>query len=743
MRVAHFCQQWILVGCLIGLIAACAVPTRTDTTRPDTPRPAAVAPSPAVASAVAEYKARDPDASFTFAGAHVDSFATTAKTEVPDYALATLRAVGLPTARQNVVKLLTPSQAPLLARDLDATDRALPYVAEPTSASAASTGTTDANDRTEGRLPPVDVRTQPALDRDRMVEWVRPDRETLALEQRAAVPILTAFLARNAQLFGVEAGALERTLRATNYQSAAYFRKLTFDQYVGDDKVLYGRTLVHFDRNWNVIGISRMIVTPEKLALKAASAGATGGIDAQAATRTALDTPADKACQGKPARTVSAQRAVDIVRGIRVFDVELATADGDCHWRTIIDAATGRPLNTTDLINRAFTDAKVNRWRYPGGNLFAPEEFVSTGQYTRNDRRLEHDFFWMMNDHRCEGAAETSCMQTNFTSTWCSKAYGTTSGDSFIRATRKTDRDFSSFFPGAGSETFGETNAYYWARQFAQWLKPSLDAMGVLPDSASDFPRVLMISDACRSGSAHNSSFAVTTDDDKGEGTDVIRIAHRNPAGPANHNFACEGGGCFDNPSNLHHEMNHFYLSRYYGFGSDLDCDGANQMKFIHEGALGTAVPQAFWHSYYGVGYNPSSTNQLYFSHSDIGRVHTSNSNRLTVGGNLCVDMTDDPYVAGRVVGQPLWEFYHGIKVTGSSQSGTWHPTTDTDFNWIVYWAADLMAASTYKDRYEYANRLMEILDKHTNWSSGGKQDYCEIFEHHGLRDYINADYCN
>jgi len=168
----------------------------------------------------------------------------------------------------------------------------------------------------------------------------------------------------------------------------------------------------------------------------------------------------------------------------------LATADGDCHWRTIIDAATGRPLNTTDLINRAFTDAKVNRWRYPGGNLFAPEEFVSTGQYTRNDRRLEHDFFWMMNDHRCEGAAETSCMQTNFTSTWCSKAYGTTSGDSFIRATRKTDRDFSSFFPGAGSETFGETNAYYWARQFAQWLKPSLDAMGVLPDSASDFPRL-------------------------------------------------------------------------------------------------------------------------------------------------------------------------------------------------------------------------------------------------------------
>jgi hypothetical protein len=58
----------------------------------------------------------------------------------------------------------------------------------------------------------------------------------------------------------------------------------------------------------------------------------------------------------------------------------------------------------------------------------------------------------------------------------------------------------------------------------------------------------------------------------------------------------------------------------------------------------------------------------------------------------------------------------------------------------IVYWAADLQAGSTYEDRSEFANRVMEILDKHSNWSSSGKQDHCEIIEHHERRGFINAD---
>jgi hypothetical protein len=94
------------------------------------------------------------------------------------------------------------------------------------------------------------------------------------------------------------------------------------------------------------------------------------------------------------------------------------------------------------------------------------------------------------------------------------------------------------------------------------------------------------------------------------------------------------------------------------------------------------------------------------------------------------------------VVGQALWKFYHGKKVTGSTISSTWYPSTDTDFNVLVYWAADLQASSTYKDRYEFANRLMEILDKYSNWSSAAKADYCKIFEQHSLHWYIKPAYC-
>ena len=600
-----------------------------------------------------------------------------------------------------------------------------------------SRGDSDDPGRSDGKRPPEDTRRRPAVDPQRLVAWERPPADIVERERRAAQPILEAFLARHRSLFEVAPAEAGAVLRQTQYQAGAYFRKAVFEQfYSGDERLLYGRTVVHFDVNWNLIGISRMITTPEKVPVPAIAAGA---IDRRAAYRAAARVFAE--CGGFGAETVRAERAVDPVRRQRVWDVELRSLDGDCHYRVILDGA-GKILNVSDLVDRQFNDAKVNRWYFPGGDLFSPQQTVSTGMYTRNDRRLEHDFFYLMNDHRCEGARETACTMTTHSSVWCEQAHGTTSGESFIRATRRSNRDFDQYYPGGADETFAETHTYYWARFFAQWLKPSLDAMGVLPDSANDYPRVLIVTDACRAGSVHNSSYAVTTDGDKGEGTNVIRLAHRNPGGSSTNNAACEGGGCFDNPSNLQHEMNHFFLKRYYDVGSDLDCYGANELRFTHEGILGTAVPQAYWHHYYGVGYAPSSTNQLYFSDSESGRVHTSDANRMTIGGYGCVS-TASAYRAGRVVGQALWEIYHGRKVSGADIGSTWYPSTDTDFNIIVYWAADLQAASTFKDRHEFANRVMEILDKHSNWSSAGKQDYCEIFEHHELRAYINADYCS
>ena len=723
------------------LIAALA---SAQTPITDGPRKAQ-SPSSSIKQAVEAFRAIDPTASFSYFNGHIDSFAAAGKASIPDYALPTLNELGLSAKAQSLRKLNAPlpvgTSRP--ARDLDKDSNvALPYVQEskalaPPISKIPADG---ADHELPGKPVPVELRNQPPKDPDTMVAWERPDDRTLALEKRAATPILQSFVTKYRELFAVSPADINRALRLTDYESGAYFRKATYDQfYSADEKVLYGRTLVHFDLNWNVIGVSRMIITPSKYT----PPELTSSIGSAEAVRIASAAFPDKSCGGSQPTTRRVERAVDILRNTRVWDVEMLAQNGACHWRAIVDAAGGKLLNVSDLIDRAYTDAKVNRWMYPSGDLFTPQQVVSTGIYTRNDRRLEHDFFYMMNDHRCEGSSETACSETTFPSNWCSAAYGTTSGSSFIRATRRTDRDFSPYFPSGSSETFAETHSYYWARQFSQWLKPSLDAMGVLPNSASDYPRVLMISDACRSGSVHNSSFSVTTDDNKGEGTNVIRLAHTDPSSSSNHNRSCEGSGCFDNPSNIHHEMNHFFLKRYYDVGSDLDCGASNQLKFTHEGILGTAVPQAFWHNYYGVGYNPSSTNKLYFSNSTVGRVHTSDTNKMTVGGYLCVNNTGDPYTAGRVVAQALWEFYHGVKMSGSTQGSTWSPSTDTDFNMLVYWAADLQAGSTYKDRYEFANRFMELLENHSNWSSGGKADYCSIFDHHGLRTYIQSSYCN
>ena len=89
-----------------------------------------------------------------------------------------------------------------------------------------------------------------------------------------------------------------------------------------------------------------------------------------------------------------------------------------------------------------------------------------------------------------------------------------------------------------------------------------------------------------------------------------------------------------------------------------------------------------------------------------------------------------------------MWKIYHGKLVRTTGTINTWRPATDTDFNVLAYWAADLQAASTYQDRYEYANRVMQILDKYSVWPSLGKQHFCEVFNHHSLHWYINDDYC-
>jgi hypothetical protein len=153
-------------------------------------------------------------------------------------------------------------------------------------------------------------------------------------------------------------------------------------------------------------------------------------------------------------------------------------------------------------------------------------------------------------------------------------------------------------------------------------------------------------------------------------------------------------------------------------------------------------LPQAYWHDYYGSGYAPSNQNRNYRHNQVSGRPHTNNTNLNKLSDFLCVN-TDSPYDAGSVVHQAMWKLYHGIAVNGSTQSGIPRFSTDRDFVLTYYWAADLVSASTYQDRYEMANRVMEIMENHSNLSSSGKQAWCDVWEVHELDTFISSGYCS
>ena len=90
-----------------------------------------------------------------------------------------------------------------------------------------------------------------------------------------------------------------------------------------------------------------------------------------------------------------------------------------------------------------------------------------------------------------------------------------------------------------------------------------------------------------------------------------------------------------------------------------------------------------------------------------------------------------------------MWEIYHGQEITGSVMTTMPRPATDRDFLVLAYWAAELVDASVFKDRYEMANRVMEIMENYSTLSSTGKQQWCNAWEHHELGTYITSAYCN
>jgi len=412
-------------------------------------------------------------------------------------------------------------------------------------------------------------------------------------------------------------------------------------------------------------------------------------------------------------------------------------------------------------VDYSYTDAKLLYWTYENGNFYTPTQHLAINVYTRDSNSLEHDFFYLANDERNNDTQLETCGDTPQDTYTALDAYGTETSATYIRPTQRGDRDFSLWQPNAPKGSFGEGHVYYWARWYMQWLKPSLDDLGVLPANAADYPKALLILNACTGGSGyHTTTFTVTTLADKGEGTNTIVLPERcrkgnGACGEGNYDpgetdfqYTFEHDGGYHAPGVVHHELNHFILKAYYDVPTTLDCANGIELKYMHEGGLGRTIPQMYWHHYYDVGYAPTE-DQLFQSDDPSGVPHTNITNTNILADFPCGPSNSkdpnyvNPYHAGGVVAQPLWEIYHGRKVDGEVIGFMARPAQDLGMLKATYWALDMVSGSTSKDRLEMANRFMEFWEFNSTALPTTKTDWCDVFSHHGLGTYIQTAYCS
>lgn len=767
MNVARKDRLWFSLFALVlsGLLAGQPLAEESDDTRRDSLHtlfriPQAdikdvnlrddIAPKPELQALLARLQAVDKTATVTWFRGHVDSFTSAPKATIPDYAIEPLQKAGLSLEPTQPAQFGTITEKKT-AMDWDAApDLPLPFVSEQeTPPVRPSDEKPDAPEGSyEGEVKDI---TRPAS------EPLPPTPPANQALDTVAHQVLLGFLHKYQTLFELPDDDLKRglpTMGLVQFGTGRYFHRLLYQQQ-NDVAILHnGKTVVLFDHNWNVIAISRLILTREKTA-DILDGDRPIQLTESQAVEIALDLTRQVFGGASKIDIAETTLGLQAVNGIYSWKIRLLNADP--YYSDILltlDATSGKLLNVEDNVDR-YTDAKVSRWGYATGDYTAPIRYTSSNFYTRDDNSLVHDFFHVVTDNRNNGDPLHACTETPQNTSTESDAYGSTSGSNYIRPTLRSDRDFSLWWPSETSGTFGEAHIYYWARWFMQWMKPALSDLGVLPSSAADYPRALIIANSCNDGvGVHNSSFSVTTLNSVGEGINTIRLPERcrstngscasadYASSNSGHIYTFEGNAGYSAPGVIQHEINHFVMKRYFDIGSGLDCSSGVQLKFLHEGAAGRSLPQAYWHDYYGSGYAPSNQNRNYRHHQVSGRPHTSDADLNKLSDFLCVN-TDSPYNAGSVVHQAMWKFYHGIAVNGSAQSSIPRFSTDRDFVLVYYWAADLVSGSTYQDRYEMANRVMEIMENHSNLSSSGKQSWCDVWDVHELDTFILNGYCS
>lgn len=710
-----------------------------------------VVPSSELYQHLERLQAADPTAEVTWFRGHVDSFSAAPKDSIPKYAEKVLEARGIIARPQKITRFETVlDKKPQVDWDRK-TDSPLPFMTE---AEATERGDeTGPADKPEGK---VDAEAK-AVDRPILPSDQSKTPPSPKLMGRLAHEVFLGFLNEQRELFEIPKHELSRglqDLKRVKYGNGRYYQRLVYQQ-MADRGVLHnGKTLVLLDHNWNVINVSRLLLTERKLR-DIITVGEGPQLSEQDAVEKALAAVREAFGHVAKPKVVEATLGLNALPGIYTWKVRVTGADRFYPDMILsLDASSGAILNVSDNVDR-YTDASVSRWGYSSGDYTAPIRYTSNNFYTRDDNTLVHDFFHVVTDNRNNGDALHNCNATPQRTDTESAAYGTTSGSNYIRPTRRSDRDFSLWWPSEGSGTFGEAHTYYWARWFMQWMKPALADLGVLPASASDYPQALIIANACEDGVGwHSSSFAVTTLNNIGEGINTIRLPERcrstngscaastYASSNSGNAYTFEGNAGYSTPGVIHHELNHFVMKRYFDIGSGLDCGSSVQLKFLHEGAAGRSLPQAYWHNYYGSGYAPSNQNRNYRHNQTSGRPHVDAASLNQLSDFYCAS-DPSPYNAGSVVHQAMWKFYHGIAVDGSNQRSISRLSTDRDFVLLYYWAADLVSASTYQDRYEMANRVMEIMENHSSLSSSGKADWCGVWDVHELDTFINGSYCS
>ncbi|MCA9555754.1 MAG: hypothetical protein KC933_37330 [Myxococcales bacterium] len=707
-------ETWVRPKLNPDLIASRAKAPPTATV-PAERAPAESPPLPSVKAALETWRAADPDIRVTWLRGHVDAFTARPRATVPDYAARALARHGMEA------KAVAPSFEPVKEPGVEPK-----AVAEPPHA------------------------LRDIMEEDGETTWYRQDGAEVAKD------VLAEFLAEHDDVFRVGAELIEAglpNLELTEHGVGRHFRRVAFQQRVGDVPLVEGKTVVLFDLSWNVIAISRQLATREKLPAAPDSAVSEGLAEELALQ--AVVAKQDKLFD--EVRVLETRFGIDAARGVPVYTVALRDDRAHERYTVTLDPADGEVLNVSDDTAR-FSDAQVKRWAYSGGDMTAAYQVTTTGLYTHDDDTLVHDFFYVMNDDRNDGGTGT-CTQTAVDGLTTPAAYGTTTGANFIRPTIRSDRNFALWAPSTTLGSFGEGHVYYWAREYMLWQKQALVDLGVLTlGSFNNYTKALLIVNACAGGAGNfDGNFKVTTRNNDGENLGTILLPEVCRSGNSNcgatdyadsksgNLYTYEGGGGYHFPGVITHELNHFVLIDYFGVANSLNCSSNIEQKYFQEGGIGRTLPQIFWASRFGIEYLPGDTNLLFRSDGVSGRPHDpADANSLNhLSDFACADGTGDPYGWGGVVAQPMWEIYHGKKVVGSTLVNMGKPAADLGMIKAMYYAADMTAASTTRNRAQLANRFMEFWELFSTAVSTTKADWCDVWEHHGVGGSIDSDFCS